>query len=69
MNATNTNQTPQVWHAYLMFEGAGEFSEHVKQPGQYLCSKDAHAAAIEALKRNPKAFGATAIKAQAEARR
>ncbi|WP_313302933.1 hypothetical protein [Diaphorobacter sp.] len=53
---------PEVWHAYLLFEGSGEFSDCVKQPGEYLSSREALNAAIAALKLQPYAVGATAIK-------
>ena len=55
--------TPEIWHACLLFEGQGEFSDCLKQPGEYLSSREALKAAIEALKRQPYAIGATAIKA------
>ena len=55
---------PEIWHACLLFEGQGEFSDCVKQPGAYLSSREALAAAIAALKLQPYAIVATAIKAR-----
>ena len=56
--------TPEIWHACLLFEGQGEFSDCVRLPGGYLYRREALDAAIEALKRQPYAIGATAIKAK-----
>lgn len=55
---------PEIWHACLLFEGEGEFSDCIKQPGSYLTSREAFAAAVTALKLQPLAVGATAIKAK-----
>ena len=56
--------TPEIWCAVLLFEGVGEFPECMKQPGAYLTSREALAAAIKALEMQPYAIGATAIKAK-----
>lgn len=55
---------PEIWYACLLFEGEGEFSDCVKLPGAYLYRREALDAAIEALKLQPYAIGATAIKAK-----
>ena len=55
---------PEIWHACLLFEGEGEFHDCVKLPGGYLYWREALDAAIEALKQQPCAIGATAIKAK-----
>jgi len=55
---------PEIWHACLLFEGEGEFSDCVKLPGGYLYRKEALDAALEALKQQPYAIGATAMRAK-----
>ena len=55
---------PEIWCACLLFEGAGEFHDCVKLPGGYLHWREALDAAIAALKAQPYAIGATAIKAK-----
>ena len=56
--------TSETWYACLLFEGEVEFPDCVKQPGAYLSSREALDAAISALKLQPYAIGATAIKAK-----